>query len=85
MAGLTGSRISCDLYTYNANSKKQAYNNLAIKTDFTGPFFIIYGFENTGIIGSNVKIYLPKIKIGSIPNIEARVRLTIIEETPAQL
>lgn len=81
--GLTGTRIKCDLYTYT--SMPGPYDKLHINSDLTGPFFIIYGFVNTIVTGTAVRIELPKVRIGSLVSKPAWVKLSILEETPAQL
>lgn len=80
--GLPGSKISCDLYTYNQG--KGPYNQLHINSDITGAFFIVYGFTRPIPTGIAVSIHLPKIKIGSIPNVPAWLKLSILEETPSE-
>lgn len=77
-SGLSGTRIRCDLYAYSASSTLQPYNNLHLNLDKTGPFFIIYGFTNSGLTGATVTIQLPKIKIGSIVNVPAMIKVSIL-------
>lgn len=84
-SGLPGTRIRCDLYTYSASSALQPYNNLHLNQDKTGPLFIIYGFTNSGLTGAAVTIQLPNIKIGSIVNVPAMIKVSILEETPTML
>ena len=74
--GLAGNRIRCDLYNHFNSST--TYNNLHINSDFTGPFLIVYGFENTISTGAAITIKIPKIKIGGIANINAWVKLSIL-------
>ena len=52
--GLVGDNIFCDLYTYY--ERKTPYSNLHINTDVTGPYFIIYGFDQNVVTGSTVRI-----------------------------
>jgi hypothetical protein len=81
--GLTGTRIRCDLYTYTKTLGP--YNNLDVNPDLTGPYFIIYGFINTITTGTAVTIELPDILIGNVANVPALIKVSILEETPAQL
>jgi hypothetical protein len=81
--GLAGVRIRCDLYTFT--SSMGPYNNLHINSDITGPFFIVYGFNTPFAAGTVAKIELPRIKIGTMVNVPAWVKVSILEETPAQL
>jgi len=76
VTGLTGTRIKCDLYTFT--TAVGDYDKLHINSDITGPFFIVYGFVNTIVTGTAVTIELPKIKIGSQPNIPAMVKVSIL-------
>ena len=73
---MPGLRIRCDLYNYFNTSA--TYNNLHINSDFSGPFVIVYGFENSISTGNLVTIKLPKIKIGGISNIAAWIKLSIL-------
>jgi hypothetical protein len=85
ITGLPGTRIRCDLYTYHSNSSGLPYNNLHINTDFTGPFFLVYGFPASGLTGLKAVLEFPKLKIGSLVNVPAMVKVSILEETPAML
>ena len=78
ITGLVGTRIRCDLYTYTSSTPTSPYNNLYIKSDSTGSYFIIYGFLNTNLNGINVMMQFPKLKIGSIVNVPAMVQVSIL-------
>jgi hypothetical protein len=74
--GLTGENVKCDLYTHV--DTLQPYNNLHINNDLTGPFIMIYGFEQNILEGSEVIIHIPKIKIGSMTGSDCSVGVSIL-------
>lgn len=78
--GLVGTNIHCDLYTYY--QRTTPYSNLHINNDFTGPYIIIYGFDQIIPINVPVRIEIPRIKIGSTPLASAMLGISILEETP---
>lgn len=73
---MSGLRIRCDLYNYV--NTLATYNNLHINSDFSGPFLIVYGFENSIPTGTLITIKIPKIKIGGISNIAAWIKLSVL-------
>lgn len=54
VVGLVGLNIHCDLYTYY--NRKTPYSNLHINTDWTGPYILIYGFDQNVPTGIPVRI-----------------------------
>lgn len=80
MVGLPGVNIHCDLYTYYEATTP--YNNMHINNDVTGPYLLIYGFEEYITLGTLVRIEIPKIKLGSVAGSTAKLGLSILEETP---
>ena len=83
MTGLPGVNIHCDLYTYSG--RYTAYSDMDINFDPTGPYILIYGFDETVPIGSNIKIDFPKILVGNAVGVSAKIGVSILEETPGEL
>ena len=48
--GLAGDNIHCDLYTYD--EVLSPYSNLHINNDLSGPFVMVYGFEQNIVEGT---------------------------------
>lgn len=80
MIGLAGTNIHCDLYTFY--KRVTPYSNLHINNDFSGPYILIYGFNQNVPTGIPVRIEIPKIKVGSTPFTQAHLGISILEETP---
>ncbi len=80
MIGLAGTNIHCDLYTFY--KRVTPYSNLHINNDFSGPYILIYGFNQNVPTGIPVRIEIPKIKVGSTPFAQAHLGISILEETP---
>jgi hypothetical protein len=54
MVGLVGTNIHCDLYTYYQSLTP--YSNLHINYRFSGPYIMIYGFDQNIVTGLPVRI-----------------------------
>jgi hypothetical protein len=54
MVGLVGTNIHCDLYTYYQSLTP--YSNLHINYRFSGPYIMIYGFDQNIATGLPVRI-----------------------------
>lgn len=77
VAGVIGVAIACDLYTYS--KVKGPYTQLFVGSDYSGPYFMIYGFVGATATGTIVTIDLPKILIGNLVNINADIGLSILQ------
>ena len=77
VVGLPGQRIKCDLYTY-VNSVGP-YNKLHINSRSLAPYIMVYGFETPVTTGSNIKIYLPGIKLSNNIGAGAVVSFSILQ------
>lgn len=79
VVGLVGTNIHCDLYTYY--QRETPYSNMHINRDFSGPYILVYGFNQNVPTGIPVRIEIPKIKVGSTPLSKAWLGVSILEET----
>lgn len=76
VVGLVGTNIHCDLYTYY--QAVTPYSNMHINNNISGPYILIYGFDQNIATGIPVRLEIPKIKLGSVVGAKALLGLSIL-------